>query len=295
MNHLRGVLAASASSLLGGSCVVATRYVIGATDPLTLALLRYGIGVICLLPLAWWLRSIAVAKADRLPIALLGLLFFAVFPVLFNASLAYTTAPRGSLALSTLPLLTLLFASAWRAEKLTGLKLAGVLLAAGGVASALSGQIGSDSQPDAWIGDLLMVATAACGAVYNVLAGPYLRRYPALVVTTWAMLAGVLGLVVVNIGQGVSAPVLAPGEWAVVAFLGIVGAALTFLLWSWGLEYTTPTRVAVTVTLNPVASMVLAALLLGEAVTPRLMLGLVAVMAGIALANWPVRQVRSAA
>lgn len=293
MNHLRGVLAASASSLLGGSCVVATRYAIGATDPLTLALLRYGIGVICLLPLAWWLRSIAVAKADRLPMALLGLLFFAVFPVLFNASLAYTTAPRGSLALSTLPLLTLLFASALRAERLTGLKLAGVLVAAGGVATALSGQIG-DTQPDAWIGDLLMVATAACGAVYNVLAGPYLRRYPALVVTAWAMLAGVLALIVVNVGQGVSVPVLGPGEWAVVAFLGVVGAALTFLLWSWGLEYTTPTRVAVTVTLNPVASMVLAALLLGEAVTPRLMLGLVAVIAGIALANWPVRQPRSA-
>ena len=60
------------------------------------------------------------------------------------------------------------------------------------------------------------------------------------------------------------------------------------------IRYTTPTRVAVTVTLNPVASMVLAALLLGEAVTPRLMLGLVAVIAGIALANWPVRQLRSA-
>jgi drug/metabolite transporter (DMT)-like permease len=293
MSHLRGVLAASASSLLGGTCVVATRYAIGATDPLTLALLRYGIGVVCLLPLAWWLRRITIAKTDRLPIALLGLLFFAVFPVLFNASLAYTTAPRGSLALSTLPLLTLLVASVWRAEKLTGLKLAGVLVAAGGVAMALSGQIG-DTQPDAWIGDLLMVATAACGAVYNVLAGPYLRRYPALAVTAWAMLAGVLALVVVNVGQGVAVPVLTSGEWAAVAFLGVVGAALTFLLWSWGLEYTTPTRVAVTVTLNPVASMVLASLLLGEAATPRLMLGLVAVIAGIGLANWPARQPRSA-
>jgi drug/metabolite transporter (DMT)-like permease len=69
----------------------------------------------------------------------------------------------------------------------------------------------------------------------------------------------------------------------------VIGAALTFMLWSWALERTTPTRVAISVTLNPVSSMALGALWLDESVSLRLMLGLLAVLTGIALAAWPVR------
>jgi drug/metabolite transporter (DMT)-like permease len=69
--------------------------------------------------------------------------------------------------------------------------------------------------------------------------------------------------------------------------IGIIGAALTFWLWSYGLEHTMPTRVAITVTLNPVMAMALAVPLLGEAISPRLVIGLLGVVAGIALAAWP--------
>lgn len=283
----RGVAAAAASSLLGGASVVATRFAIGATDPLMLALLRYGIGVLCLLPLVVAQRRAAVAAEDRWPIIGLGVLFFAVFPVLFNASLALTTAARGSLALSTLPLLTMTLAALWRAEALTGGKIAGVLLALGGVALALSS--GLEVADGAWRGDLLMIVTAGCGAVYNVLAGPYLRRYPALAVTAWAMLAGTIALAPATLGAGSLAapPIFTPAQWGAVAFLGIIGGALTFLLWSWGLEHTTPTRVAITVTLNPVAALALGIPVLDEAVTGELVLGLLAVIGGIVLATRP--------
>src|SRR5258708_6821190 len=130
----KGVIAAALSSLLGGSAVATTRLVIGAIHPLTLAALRYGIGVACLAAIVRLARLRAIATADRWRIALLGVLFFAVFPVLFNIALAYTTAARGALALSTLPLLTLVVAAIAGAEILTARKLAGVALAIGGVA-----------------------------------------------------------------------------------------------------------------------------------------------------------------
>ena len=56
----------------------------------------------------------------------LGVLYFALFPILFNASLIFTTAARGSLALSTLPLLTMLVGAALGSEALTARKTAGV-------------------------------------------------------------------------------------------------------------------------------------------------------------------------
>jgi drug/metabolite transporter (DMT)-like permease len=283
-----GLLAACLSSLLGGSAVVATRYIVGQTDPLTLALLRYAIGVAILLPIALLLRKSHIARRDIPALILLGILFFAVFPTLFNASLAYTTAARGSLALSTLPLLTLGVAALAGAEQMTGAKLAGVTVAILGVAVALSGDLATPAAPEAWRGDLIMVATALCGAIYNVAARPLLRRYPALVFTAWAMLAGTAALALTT-GAGHASLHISAWGWVVVAYLGVIGAALTFMLWSWALERTTPTRVAISVTLNPVSSMALGALWLEEALSPRLVLGLLAVLTGIALAAWPLR------
>ncbi len=285
-----GILAAVASSLLGGSSVAATRLVIGELSPSTLGLLRFGIGTICLLPLLYRMRRHRPAGRDIVAIALLGMLFFAGFPWLFNAALARTTAAHGALALSTLPLLTLALGALFRREAVTRAKLAGILCATVGVAFALSGQQPAGLLKSASTGDLLMIATAFCGALYNVLARPYLKRYPALVFTAWAMVAGALALAGLAAADGslAAAHPLSPSGWIAVIYLGVVGAALTFWLWSYGLEHTTPTRVAVTVTLNPVMAMVLAVPLLGEPVSSRLVIGLVWVIGGIALAAWPL-------
>ena len=132
MIEIIGVLAAVASSSLGGLSVAVTRLVVGATDPITLGAFRFGIGSLLLLPIAWRQKDRWPNVSALAPIAGLGLLFFGLFPILFNASLIYTTAARGSLALSTLPVLTMLVAAMLNAERLTRWKTAGVIVATGG-------------------------------------------------------------------------------------------------------------------------------------------------------------------
>ena len=215
---------------------------------------------------------------------LLGALFFAVFPILFNTALGLTTAARGALALSTMPLLTLVIAALLGAEPLTRPKLLGVMVAILGVASALSGSLAT-APAGAWRGDLVMVGTALCGALYNVLSLPYIRRYDALAFTVQAMLAGTLLL---GLGAALtgSLPTLAlvPGTgWIAVLYLGVLGGAGALFLWSYALGHTTPTRVAVAVAINPVVALLLGAFLLGEPASPSLIIGLVAVLAGILL------------
>jgi drug/metabolite transporter (DMT)-like permease len=70
-----------------------------------------------------------------------------------------------------------------------------------------------------------------------------------------------------------------------VLFLGTLGGAVGFGLWTWALQRSTPSRVAVFLALNPITAIALGALLLGEPVTIRLLLGLAAVLAGIQLAS----------
>ena len=74
-------------------------------------------------------------------------------------------------------------------------------------------------------------------------------------------------------------------EWLAGLYLGAGGGALAFVLWVVALNHASPTRVANTMTVNPVAAASLAAVLVGEPITLNVLLGLVAVFAGIWVAT----------
>lgn len=286
MSDVFGVLAAVLSSSIGGLSVGVTRFVVGATDPITLGAFRFGIGAALLLPFALRQRHRWPDGPALVPVAALGLLYFALFPILFNASLIYTTAARGSLALSTLPVLTMLVGAFLRAEPLTLRKSTGVALATIGVAIALLTNLGT-APAGAWRGDLLMVAAAFCMAFYSVWSRPLALAYGTIVYTTLAMATGGLALAGIAWAHGGFAVTAAfdTTQWSLVAFLGVFGGALTFLLWSYALERTTPTRVAISVTVNPIASAIFGAYALNEPITINLVVGLVIVAVGIAVAT----------
>src|SRR5690242_3542387 len=102
-----GVWAAILSSTFGGMAAAVTRFAIVDTDPVTLAAFRFGGGFVLLLPLALAAHSRWPGRRDWPVVAGLGLMFFAFFFILYNQAMAYTTASRGALALSVLPLATM--------------------------------------------------------------------------------------------------------------------------------------------------------------------------------------------
>ena len=281
-----GVLIAILSSTFGGMAGAVTRYVVDSIDPVTIAAFRFGIGVLLLLLLTLLLRSVFPRGRDWIGAALLGVMFFAVFFVFYNIALAYTTAARGALALSTLPLWTMVVAALLGAEPLTARKTLGVLIAVGGVGVALSAGLASAPQ-GAWRGDLIMVAATLCMAFYNVWSRPFIARSSPLGFVTASMSAGAACLVAVAAFSGGFAVTqsFAATQWVAVIYLGAFGGAAAFFLWVLALRMTTPTRVANTMTVNPIAASLLAAVLVGEPIGWNLVIGLVAVAAGIWLAS----------
>jgi drug/metabolite transporter (DMT)-like permease len=143
VSERNGVLIASVSSCLGGTAAAVTRYLVTDADPLTLAILRWGIGFLCLLPVAMMLRAQWPKRSDWLPVAALGIGFFGLFFILYNIAVGYTTAARASLALSTLPLQTMLVGALLGVEPLTRRKSIGVAIAIAGVFAALASGLGN--------------------------------------------------------------------------------------------------------------------------------------------------------
>ena len=295
MGEVWGVLAAVLSSGLGGTSIGATRYLVNAIDPLAIGSFRFGFGFVLLLPVALLQGARWPARADWPAVTGLGVLYFGLFPILFNASLIFTTAARGALALSTLPLLTMVVGAALGSEALTARKSLGVVIATIGVAVALLSGL-TAAPPGAWRGDLLMVGAALCMALYSIWSKPLVARSGPIAFTTMAMGVGAACLILISWGRGSFAPVTAFGmpQWLAASYLGAFGAALTFYLWAFALERTTPTRVAISVTVNPITASLVGAVLLHEPLRWNLVGGIVTVFAGIWIATTSARRSRPA-
>ena len=293
MNERLGVGVAILSCCYGAGAAVATRYLIGAADPITLAAIRFGGGVLCLLPIALLLRPRWPPRDDWPAVAGLGFMFYAVFFVFYNVALAYTTVARGTLALSTLPLMTMVAGALLGIEALSARKTTGVLLAMLGVTIALASGLGH-APPGAWRGDLIMAGATLCMALYNVWSRPFIQRSSALGFLTAGMAVGGGALIVISLLHGGVAQIagFSGAGWVAALYLAAGGGALAFFLWVFALQHASPTRVANTMTINPLVAGVLAAVLLSEPFTLNLGIGLLAVFAGIWIATTD-RSIRS--
>jgi drug/metabolite transporter (DMT)-like permease len=286
VNEWIGVAIALVSSCLGGSAAAITRYLVGNADPVTLAILRWGIGFACLLPTALLLGVRWPPRRDWPAVALLGICFFGLFFILYNIAIGFTTAARASLALATLPLHTMVVGALLGIEPLTRRKTIGVCVAVLGVGAALASGLAA-APAGAWRGELIMTGAVLCMAFYNVWSRPFIRRSSALGFLTVGMGAGAAALILTGSMTGSVAALssLNTPQWIAGIYLGVGGGALAFILWVMALERATPTRVASTMTVNPIAAASLAAWLVGEPITLNLVLGLVAVFAGIWIAT----------
>jgi drug/metabolite transporter (DMT)-like permease len=281
--------------MLGGSATVAARYVLPHSDALTVTFLRNAGAMVLILALVLATTRVRLKWSDLPAVLALGVLQFALMQLLFVSAFYYVPAARGALVLSTMPIFTLALAALLRREQMSMLKVVGSLLAFGGVAVAL-GDRAAASGPEVWKGDALMFGAAIAGALYNVLAGTSLRKYPAVAVTAVQLPIGVAVLFVATAaGSDLTDIVDLPLKaWVTILYLMSLGGVVSFYLWIWALERIAPSSVAITITLNPIAAALLGALILGEPITIHVLAGLVGVVAGIGLANWPTRRVAPA-
>jgi drug/metabolite transporter (DMT)-like permease len=288
---LRANASAAMAAVLFGASVVAVRVAVRDVPPVSLAVLRFGQGglllaVVLLVAAPRYLRT----RWDRLLLfGLLGLVLFALFPLTFNIGLQYTEASRGAVMLATMPIWSALLGRSI-GERLAGRQVVGVGFSVAGIALAFlepGRVVGGD--PMSLVGDGLLLLTGLLGALYGLIAKRALAVDHAATVTTYAMLIGTVLLLPAAWVEGL-VPAIGRLDWqllGLVVFLGVLGGAVAFLLWTWALSRLTPTQVAVYVNLNPIVAALLAILLLGERRSALFLLGFAAVVTGVLLVNWP--------
>lgn len=274
---------------LWGLNQVAAKVAIAEVPPLAQAALR-SLGGAALVAL--WARGRGIALFGRdgsLPGGLLaGLLFAAEFGCIF-VGLQYTTASRMAVFIYISPFVVALgMPFIARSERLNPLQLAGLAIAFGGVAWGFAEGF---SRPAAgerqWLGDALGVAAGVLwGATTLAIRGSRLASASAEKTLLYQLaISGIaLGAAALLAGQP-WAPALSPLTWASLFFQIVVVTFASYLLWFWLVRHYPATRLASFTLLTPVFGLLLGALLLGEPVTPRLLVALAAVAAGIVIVN----------
>ena len=271
---LLALLAAAATGVQVGASIVVSRLVVDEVQPMTLAMLRYMIGALCLLPFALgpWLNAETDHAAtqnkgfrDWLVICLLGIGQFGALVALLNYGLLHVPAANAALIFSLMPVLTMSFAAAFGQERASlGLAL-GVTFCVAGVALALAPKLAAPSGAH-WLGELAVFSSAAMGALCSVLYRPYLRRHRTVQVSFAAMLASVLVLMLLALPEDWPrvVPLLTTRAWGGVAFLGVF-SAIGYGWWLYALKHLAPTQVTVFLSLSPLTAALLAWPMLGEA------------------------------
>jgi drug/metabolite transporter (DMT)-like permease len=126
---------------------------------------------------------------------------------------------------------------------------------------------GGDTLP----GHLLILGSALSAATYALLARRYSRRSPALVVTTYQLLAATAVAVPYTIATHAARrsglPAADAGHWAAAIASGLVGVALPFLLYNRAIRRMRATVAAGVLNLIPLVGFVTAVVFLGNSPT----------------------------
>lgn len=297
MSQRKTALDASAVTWIVLCCVVwglgqvSTKVALAEIAPFTQVAWR-SLGAALLLWL--WSRHRGIALFDRdgtLPAGLLaGALFAAEFACIFFG-LQFTTASRMVVFIYVAPFVVALgMPLIAHSERLDGAQLAGLLAAFGGVAWAFAEGFGKPTAGDRqWLGDALGVAGAVLwGATTLVIRATRLSQAAAEKTLFYQL--GVSGAAMAAAAALVGEPLPARlSLWPLLAigFQVVVVCFVSYLMWFWLIRHYPATRLSAFTLLTPVFGLLAGVVLLGEPMTLRLLVALVAVAGGIALVNRP--------
>lgn len=218
-------------------------------------------------------------------IFLYGLLAGPVNQGLFLLGLARSTATHAALLYALTPVGVYLTALALRREAPRAVRLWGIALAFGGVTVLLARQ-GQGGAATPW-GDLLILGAVASWVAWTTESRRFSMAYGGVRTAAWAIIAGGLWMLPV-------APFVVSGEalraipavgWWTIGYLVLLTSVTAYTLWNYALARTDASSVAVFTNLQPVATALLAWLLLGETLGWVGAAGAVLVLAGVRLAQ----------
>lgn len=262
--------------VIWGTSFAIVKSVVGETNPATFIAARFTLAAILL-------GLIASRRLHKLDRELWKAGFVLAVPLMLGFlaqtyGLQGTTASKAGFITGMHVVFTPFLEQTFLRNRIMPYQMAGV-----GVAVAGLGLLTLDRLSPPTYGDLLVLACAFCFAVHLVLLGHYSPAMDGLLLSVtqmvWAAVFSILvaGSDMVQVVQFDKDLILS------VAYLGVMGTALAYLVQTTAQKYTPPTRAALILQTEPVFSSFFARLWLDERFNIQQSVGAILILAGILL------------
>ncbi len=244
-----------------------------------------------------WQR-IKLPARDLVYCLVLGTLGVAVSNYCYYFAIQRTNVATAIIVQYTAPVWVLFYVVARGQQKLSLQKAIAVGLAMSGIALVI-GIVGTNSttgfSTGPWLrldpyGLIAALLASFSFAFYNIAGHGILIRHDRWRVLVWTLAAAAAFWLVVNPPWKIIAAHYAPAQWIFLFVFSMISVLGAFSLYFLGLQYLEPTRAIIASCLEPVFSILLAAMLLGEVLRPIQTLGIVCVLAAIVIVQRPGRR-----
>jgi drug/metabolite transporter, DME family len=260
-------------------------------DPLILSQSRATLSLAVLLPVLLARRgasTLRVPARDLVQFFLLGILGVAASNYFYYLAIQRTNVATAIILQYTAPVWVLLYTAIREARRPSVRRSAAVGLAVIGCALAV-GFVGSGGFRMDSVGVTAALLAAFSFAFYNVGGHKVLARYDHWKVLLWVLVGTSTFWIFVNPPWKIAAAHYGPQQWGFMLVFSLISVLAPFSCYFAGLQHLEPTRAIVVSCLEPVFSILIAALVLGELLRPIQTVGIVLVLVAIVLIQMPVR------
>ena len=271
-------------------------------DPIILAQARTTIAFVLITPILWAIRGrerMTLPKREMFRAFLLGAFRLAISNYAYYLAIQKTTVATAIILQYTAPVWVLLFMVFTGRQRPTAARVWGVVLAVGGCVFAIGAFGGVKQFPFLalatgsikinTIGVVAAQAAAVSFAFYSIYGRQLVQRYDRWAVLTNSLLGAAIVWILVNPPWKIVAAHYSAAQYGFMVLFSITSAAIPFSFYFAGLHHLDATRAIVTGALEPVFSVLIAAIFLGEIVTPIQVAGIAVVLSATVLVQRPER------
>lgn len=203
----------------------------------------------------------------------------------FNA-LSYLAPSRASLLVSLNPIIILFLSALFYGEKITSIKIIGVLTSLFGAVIVISKGNFMNIFSGFGKGELLALGCPTTWAIYTLLSRNLTNTQTPLFTTMMASILGAIGLLPLAQNDGLYFSSLPISAWYSLIYLALAGTVLGFVWYAEGIEKLGVVKTSIFNNLVPVFGVLLSFLVLKEEITWSVLIGGLFVILGVAMINF---------
>jgi len=287
---LKTYLALVMTVVFWGLSFVATKVALESIPTFTLIFLRFAVSALIFLILMVGKGFPSFSGRDHFLVILTAFFEPGLYFIFETIGLQYTSAPKASLIIATIPIAVLILSSLVLGERTTLVSAAGVVLSLIGIAILIGGGAGFTwTLEGSLVGDLLIFGAVISAALYIVSARNLGRNYSALKITSLQIMYGALFYLPAFLWElpRVDWPSITFRSLTAMVYLTFFATVAAFFCYNYALTKISASRASVFINGIPVVTAVGAWLILGETLTSLQMAGGLLVLLAVFLTNLP--------